>query len=239
MSLPLTVFIGIWVFAVGAVASYQDPFDNRIVGSEGVDGAYIFSHMVTDKKVVAMTFDDGPDPRWTPYLLDSLIEHDATATFFVLGKNVTAHPGLARDVAEAGMEIANHTYDHVDLRDISLPEQLGQIEECSRAIEARGLDETGYFRPPKGHLPFGSGRAIRAAGHTTVFWDVSVERTEETDDEIVERVLSSVRPGSILLAHDGGIPNRAKTVRVIPRILEGLSAMGYDVVSVGELLESY
>ncbi len=239
LSLPLTLFMTIWIFAVGATTAYTDPFHYSVEASVATsESAIVFADVRTEKRVVAMTFDDGPDPRWTPSILDALIESGSTATFFVIGRNVTANPAITRDLAASGMEIANHTQDHVDFHDANLPEQLDQIRNCSRSIKEVGVEEADYFRPPKGVLPFGSVQAFRQEGRPTVLWDVSVERRDESDDEIVERVLASVHPGSIILAHDGGIPNRAKTVRVIPRILKGLSALGYEVVSVSELLDT-
>jgi len=237
---PVAAFIVIWIFAVVITKVYTDPFHSSAeVSGSGAESAIVFATVNTEERVVAMTFDDGPDPRWTPAVLDALTASGSTATFFVIGKNVSANADIMRDLAASGMEIANHTQDHVDFDHATRSEQLDQIRRCSQSIEAVGVEEADYIRPPKGALPFGSGRVFHEyGGRTTVLWDVSVERSDESDDQTVKRVIASVHPGSIILAHDGGIPNRAKTVRVIPRILEGLSARGYEVVSVSELLES-
>src|SRR5437763_10715233 len=104
----------------------------------------------THQRLVALTFDDGPDPRWTPRVLDLLREYHAHATFFEVGKNVVAHPDLVHAVLADGNEVGDHTWDHPDL-DLMSPAQVDQeIERGADAIRQVGAPAPRYFRPPKG-----------------------------------------------------------------------------------------
>jgi len=201
----------------------------------------VFFRARTTRRVVAMTFDDGPDPRWTPRALDALRTHRAHATFFLIGKNAEAHSDLVHDELAAGNEIGNHTYDHPDLESLTAAQVDAEIEHGTEALQQLGVPTPKYFRPPKGLSDEAVGVIADAHKYRTVFWDVAVEHYVDHAPDVfiaVQELLARVRPGSIILAHDGGIPNRNRTMVVLPMILDGLRARGYRVVDVSELLKA-
>ena len=118
-------------------------------------------HVASSEKVVALTFDDGPSPKWTPQILDVLKEGQAKATFFMLGEHVEKYPEVARRVASEGHEIGNHTYDHHTLIYYKAPELEKEINDAQAAIfKATGLT-TKYFRPPKAWLTENEKKILR------------------------------------------------------------------------------
>ena len=192
----------------------------------------------TRERVVALSFDDGPDPRWTPAVLDALDRFGAKATFFLQGEHVDAHPALAREVAARGHEIANHTYDHAELPELDAGAVIDQVQRANAALAAAGLPAPALFRPPKGRFDHEAGIAVRTTGLLTAGWTdgLCIEKWVKRGPAGVEQMLSLVRPGAILLGHDGGEPDRSATVAALPSLLAGLQAQGYRVVSVSELI---
>jgi peptidoglycan/xylan/chitin deacetylase (PgdA/CDA1 family) len=197
----------------------------------------VFSHVHTHQKLVALTFDDGPDPRWTPTVLRLLAEHGAHATFFEIGDNATAHPDLVAQVLAAGDEIGNHTLDHAHLPDLSTPQIRSELKAGGNALVAAGAPRPHYFRPPIG-LTDSRVRTVAAEQHLrTVFWDLCVEHYVNHTDVAAgtDALLAKVGPGTIILGHDGGIPDRSRTMESLPRLLDGLTKRGYRIVSVSQL----
>lgn len=193
----------------------------------------------TARPMVALSFDDGPDPRWTSRVLDALAAHGARATFFDEGEHGLQWPELLRRTVAEGHEVANHTYSHPEVLGLDRDEVIDQVRRATEAFRQAGIRSVPLFRPPKGLYDTEAARAVRATGHLTVGWDVCLERflARHTDDAAaVAEALDRVRPGSILLAHDGGIPDRSRTVEVLPALLAGLHAKGYEVVTITELL---
>ena len=192
----------------------------------------------TGRRMVALTFDDGPDPRWTPEVLDFLHTYHAHATFFLVGRNAEAHPDLVKAEVQARDEIANHTFDHPDLELLSPPAVMREIESGAAAIQRAGAPRPKLFRPPKGFTDEVVGVLANAHRYRTIFWDLTVEHFVDHAGAVegIQELLEKVRPGSIILAHDGGIPNRSRTVHALPLLLRGLRARGYRVVSVSQLL---
>lgn len=195
----------------------------------------------TGQRIVALTFDDGPDPRWTPRVLALLRQYHAHATFFEVGKNVVAHPDLVHAVLDDGNEIADHTWDHPDLEIVPTVVVKQEITDGANAITQVGAPPPKYFRPPKGFTDEAVGVLANANQYRTIFWDLCLEHFVDHTPNMPEAVvdmLSRVRPGSIILAHDGGIPDRTKTLKTLPLLLEGLKARGYKMVDVTQLLKA-
>ena len=193
----------------------------------------------TTRRVVALSFDDGPHADHTPYVLDLLRRHDAHATFFDEGDAVVALPELVRRTVAEGHEVANHTFTHRDLPPLRFDEVVEEVERTARAFEDANVVAAPWFRPPRGQFDREAADAVRSTGLTTVGWDVCVERylSQFADDaKAVAAMLDRVGPGSIVLAHDGGEPDRRRTMAVLPALLDELRSRGYDIVTVGELL---
>ena len=184
------------------------------------------------RKVVALTFDDGPDPVRTPALLDVLAEANAPATFFLLGDAVEMHPEVVTRMAVEGHELGNHTYCHRYLplaRSRSVERELAKTD---RAIaDATGLVPR-VARPPWGGRSPWTVRAFTRLAKRLVLWDVnSYDWKGKPAAEVVERVLERTRPGSIILMHearDGG----EETIEAVRRLIPALRARGYELVTV-------
>ncbi|HVF76254.1 MAG TPA: polysaccharide deacetylase family protein [Acidimicrobiales bacterium] len=193
----------------------------------------------TTRPVVALSFDDGPGPEDTPRVLDLLRATGAKATFFVEGDAALGRPDLVRRMVEEGHEVANHTFSHPDLPPLDYDQVVDEVERASDAIRAAGVSEVPLFRPPRGMFDREAADAVRSTGHLTVGWDVCLEKylaRHDDNDTAVAATLARVKPGSIVLAHDGGIPDRERTVEALPALLRGLQGKGFEVVTVTELL---
>jgi len=200
----------------------------------------ITTHGPRDEKLVALTFDDGPNQPWTLEIAETLKRYDVKATFFVVGANAEAAPQVVRTLTEEGHLVGNHSYGH-HKRDALLDLRYGELSHAEEAIAKAAGVCPALFRPPNGfHTPWQL-RTVSSHQMRTVGWDVQPSDWEDPPaEEIVRRVVDSVRPGSIVLLHDGsdtkqGV-DRSATLNALPGIIEGLRARGYRFVRVDELL---
>lgn len=190
----------------------------------------------------ALTFDDGPNPRSTPALLDLLGEHRAKATFFMLGGNVRRHHDLAKRIAAEGHEPANHGDGHWPLP-LLLPGGIRtQVLRGGEAIEAATGVRPRHYRPPFGFMAPGQSRFVRSLGYVSVLGDVYPEDAQRPGvGRIVRRVLGRLQPGSILILHDGsplGPADRGQTVEALRTILAETDRRGWRAVTVSDLLRA-
>ncbi len=188
----------------------------------------------TGRKVVALTFDDGPHPRTTPALLRILAAKNAPATFFLLGENVVRYPNLAGAIAAAGQELASHGYSHRFPNKLPPPEMLADLERAEAAIAAVGERPT-LYRPPGGGYNDTMVEALARRGYTTVLWSVDPRDWEGRGAaQTAVHVVSRAAPGAIVLLHEGECA--ANTPEAVGMIVDRLRAEGYEFVTVGELL---
>lgn len=174
-------------------------------------------------RVVYLTFDDGPDPRWTPQVLRVLAKHDASATFFMLGQNASAHPELVQRVRGSGHAVANHTWDHPQLTRQDPAEVRRQLERTSTALG--GKDRC--MRPPYGATNDSVGSTVRESGLRSVLWDVDTNDWRRPGARTIEdRVVRGAKPGAVVLMHDAG-GERSQTVAALDGALTRLAAKGY------------
>jgi len=192
-----------------------------------------------DEKVIALTFDDGPNPPYTGRILDVLERYGVPATFFCVGLHASAHTEELARMAEAGHGFGNHTYSHPFLPDLSARELAVQLERTDEAIAAGGgSTKRQMFRPPYGSRSpeVLNWLAGQADGPTVVLWDVdATDWAMPGADAITRSVLEQARPGSIALLHDGG-GDRSQTAEALPAIVEGLLGEGYRFALVEEML---
>jgi peptidoglycan/xylan/chitin deacetylase (PgdA/CDA1 family) len=250
---------GGWATArgVGALEASEPTVDDfraglagpRLTNSAGSRAAVqpeAVERVETSAPIVALSFDDGPDPRYTPKVLDLLEQHRARATFFLVGVNAVARPDLVARQRRAGHTIGNHTYDHADLELLAPASVRAEIERGSIALAGAGAGRPTLFRPPKGHTDDSVRVIADDDRYRTIFWDVCLEHHlhGRTIEEGVASALAAVRQGSVIVAHDGGhvlapghpVLDRSNTVRALPLLLEGLRAAGLGVVDVPTLL---
>ncbi|MFT5433159.1 MAG: peptidoglycan/xylan/chitin deacetylase (PgdA/CDA1 family) [Myxococcota bacterium] len=198
---------------------------------------------------VALTFDDGPDPQFTPQLLDVLARYDARATFFCIGRHIEREPDLARRIA-ATHELANHSYAHSRLlnfrgvRHMEAEIRRGEaaIRQVLGTVEPEGPS---LYRPPVGLKNPPLAAVANRLGLTVVAWSIHSRDTRESSAQtIASRVLSRVRAGDIILMHDGcdrgsgtdAGAGRSATVEAVELILDGLSKKGLRSATVSELI---
>lgn len=188
------------------------------------------------EKIVALTFDDGPNPARTGRILKTLERYHAHATFFVLGQCAQAYPQLVRAEAAQGSVVASHSYSHPShLRKGQLAHELGRTAQLIRQDTGR---DPALFRPPYGVMTNGLASAAMASGCTAVLWsnDPKDWRKGQTAGRVAGNVLSIARPGDIILLHDG--VGRA-TPDALVTIMASLSKRGYRFVTVPEMLAAW
>lgn len=197
----------------------------------------VYRRVVTEDKVVALTFDDGPHPRYTPMILDILSEYGAKATFFVIGKNMELYGDAARRAASEGHEIGNHTYAHPALSGISDAEFEREVLRNEALIEEYTGMPPAVFRPPEGYCTPSVERIVTQNGGTVILWNVdTMDWAGCPSDAIVKNVMKNTVPGSIILFHDY-VGKESTTINALKEILPRLSAAGYRFVTVSELIE--
>jgi peptidoglycan-N-acetylglucosamine deacetylase len=187
----------------------------------------------SDRKVVALTFDDGPNPDATPVILDTLAAKGVRATFFVLGSHVERWPELVRRVAHEGHQLGNHGYFHRKLQFKSPFYVSRDIRLGIRAIKRAGAPAPRYFRAPHGFRSPWTTPIALSYGERTVGWSLGVWDSDRPGvDKIVRQTLEGVVPGSIVLLHDGDGYNpdgdRMQTAAALPHIIDGLKDQGYE-----------
>lgn len=186
----------------------------------------------TSQPEVWLTIDDGPDPEDTPRILALLARHGARATFFVIGENARAHPGLVRAIVAAGHEVAHHTQTHpLGSFWCASPTRLKrELDDGLASLGAAGVRPT-RFRPPVGLRNLWLGPALAVRGLVCVGWSArGRESWCDGADAVVARVTRDVTPGAILLLHEGHRLPEAIRVHAISRVLERLSELGYRCV---------
>lgn len=182
------------------------------------------------ERIVALTFDDGPDGANDPAILRILAGHGVPATFFMIGRNVAQHRALARDIAAAGHEIGNHTYDHRRLIFCTPEEQAAELRRTNDLLAAAGRPPR-WFRPPFGSYDEHTLAIARATGLETILWTVDSQDYRGIPATVVEeRVMHGLTPGAVVLMHS----NHANTVTALPRILERAKEERFRFVTLGE-----
>ncbi len=195
----------------------------------------------TDKPIAALTFDDGPNPEFTPQLLDVLDKYNAKATFFMVGKAARNCPKLVKKIANNGHAIGNHSWNHPSLPLLRASQRKKQILACQRAIAPYGQK---LFRPPYGHQSLASHVDAFQLGYKVVGWDIAAEDWLGNNVEfMVEKTATKIRPGSIILFHDRlhtfwdkKFADRQPMLKTIDTILEQFRNK-FDFVTVPELLK--
>ncbi|WKZ65419.1 MAG: polysaccharide deacetylase family protein [Flavobacteriales bacterium] len=184
--------------------------------------------MRTEERVLFLTFDDGPLPGLTPWVLDTLRAHRAKATFFMLGRNASAHPGIVQQVRDEGHGIGNHTWSHPDGWRTTTDAYLADVER------ARACTGSSLFRPPYGRIGARQFKALRSR-YQVVMWDVLSADYDSrlSPGRCLHRVTAAARPGSIIVFHDSLKAERLLRA-TLPAALDRLSGMGYRFLRLPE-----
>ncbi len=212
-------------------------------------GAYTWgSHLLTpacvwrgrrNDRAVALTFDDGPDPEYTPAVLDVLARESVTAAFFLIGHRTVGAPALARRIAEAGHDLGNHTLSHRSFWRLSPGETAREMRGGHDAIAQAAGRAPAYFRPPWGKTNLAMFPTLRQLGTPCVFWTVQPEgRRAVAPAEQLDYAAARARAGAIFDLHDGdGVPGAGeRLLAALPGLIAGLRGEGYRLVPLRDLL---
>jgi len=192
------------------------------------------------KNKVALTFDDGPDPRFTPKILDVLKQYDVKATFFLMGTRANTYSDIVKRLVKEGHIIGNHTFWH---RNLVEQVNAGTLRRDVEQTEATLSEIIGYrtklFRAPYGFLSNNLVEELRDLNYTVIVWSVdSLDWHENPPIEIANEVLSNIHPGAIILMHDGGEwgDNRTNTIQSLYQIIPAIKEQGLEFVTIPELI---
>jgi len=211
--------------------------------------------LATTEPLVALTVDDGPDPRWTPKVLDALAKAGAKATFFMMGYNATKHSALAKRIVAEGHDVGNHTWSHQDMAYEDPGSAATEITRCKAALKSIIGSNTTHFRPPRGELSGAAMRTLAEQNYDTFLWSISRNDTGVgTPEQVAEHIVERLRPGAIIDMHDSigrglFIDQNSPVVKLlkakrdvdaasVPMILERGMAAGLKFVTLTELLAS-
>ncbi len=197
----------------------------------------------TREKVVALTFDDGPNPPYTNQILEVLDKHNVKATFFMTGKHIKQSPQTLIDVYRQGHEIGNHSWSHKVLVGKSSKSIREEINSTDKLIRDLGYKGTIYFRAPKGLKFVALPKILKEQNRYNILFDViGWDWTNPGTEKIVKNVIKKVRPGSIILLHDGNGDvdfigtDRSQTVAATDIIIQQLKKQKYMFATISELL---
>lgn len=200
----------------------------------------LFLHGSRDKNEVALTFDDGPDIRFTPLVLDVLKKHNVKATFFLMGSRAKEHDEIVQRIHKEGHAIGNHTYWHPNLPKEELDRLDWEVRETEQVIENIVGFKPKLFRSPYGALNEEMVETLDHLGNKIIGWDVdSLDWKQLETNVIADNILSNVSPGSIILMHDGGdwTMNLMGTVESLDKVITKLKEDNIKFVTVPELLD--
>jgi peptidoglycan/xylan/chitin deacetylase (PgdA/CDA1 family) len=209
------------------------------------------THGAAGRRVVALTYDDGPNPPYTSRILDVLERAHVHATFFVVGRAAAAYPGVVEREVRDGDAVGNHSWDHAHLILLSAAAMQRSLQRTDDAVYAAARVHTRLLRPPFGARDWGVMREARRLGYTVVLWSVPLARDWEYPpaNVIAARILRYVTDGSIIVLHDGNrgelcaqehLPahecDRSSDIQATAQIVSRLKAEGYRFVTVPQLL---
>ncbi len=233
MQSKLMVWIIVVLFGVAALWRMASQPDFQIFGT-------LVSKVQTSEKLVALTFDDGPTPGKTEQILSILAMQQVPATFFLIGKDVEAHPELVDKILKAGHQIGNHSYSHQRMIFKTPSFISSEIEKTDALLRILGVTGDIYFRPPYGKKLLALPWYLQQNQRTSVTWSLAPEDYPKVNDSVAELVkftVETTQPGDILLLHVM-YDSREKSMQAVPAIIEQLKGKGYKFVTVSQLIEA-
>ena len=218
-----------------AVTAALHLYSLAVCASPSVD-VDIYRKKENDQMKIALTFDDGPHPRYTPQILDILDEYGIKATFFIIGINASYYPDTVAEVVRRGHEIGNHTYTHPHVSKVNSDSLKREIEQCESVIYELTDQKTKLFRPPEGMIDTDVRTVIHSLDYKVILWDIDTRDWAQTPaDKIAENVVQHVSSGDIILMHDY-VSYNSPTPEALRIFIPKLINMGYKFVVVSELI---
>ena len=182
-----------------------------------------------DRKAVALTFDDGPNPQTTPVALELLKKYKAKGTFFMVGRSIAGNEDLIKQVVAEGHQIGNHSWDHPVLTKLSLEKAKKQINDTTEALKKASGQDVHVMRPPYGAI---NGAIQAAVDQSFILWDIDTLDWKNRNTASIMKEVRKAQPGSIILMHD----IHQTTIDALPLILQYLTEQGFEMVTVDELM---
>ncbi|GEM_PF-1542649 len=224
----------------------EKPASNRYRSTESAQtkkypNKFFMEGSVTEQDghpTIALTFDDGPDPKYTPQILEILNKEQVKATFYLQGMFIRLYPAVVREIVAAGHEIALHSYDHVNLHHVSDPERayVEQVQRTVGELERLGIPPPRLYRPAEGSITNSQIEAFARHGYMMVNWSIDTyDWQKPPPDQIRRRVLDNTYGGAIVLMHSGG-GDRSRTVAALPGIIAELRDKGYVFLTTSQIL---
>lgn len=242
----ILLFIIIIIFAVSLLSEpvyslvNEEFIENYEEQQRNYPGTFYMSGPDSVKEI-ALSFDDGPHPRYTRQILDILAEYNVKATFFLLGQEVEEHPWLVERIAREGHEIGNHSYTHRNFVRLTWDEIMEEeIKPTGELVENITGEYPELIRPPYGAISERQLERFSHKNYSIVNWSVDTGDYEEENNPelIMARTHLQLHPGAILLMHDGG-GDRSNTVKMLPALIEMLEKEGFELTTVGELISQH
>ncbi|WP_026564805.1 polysaccharide deacetylase family protein [Bacillus sp. UNC41MFS5] len=198
----------------------------------------MINEVPTSHKAVAITFDDGPNPTYTPQVLEIFSEAVGKATFFMIGEQMKKYPEVVKQVAALGHEIGNHTFTHPKLSQLSNSECLEEIEQNEKLIEELTGQNPVVFRPPYLDYNQGTVSLLQQKGYPMIgALNLEAQDWEQPGARhILEKSRDVIKNGSILIFHDG-YGDRSQTIEAVRKLVSEITSQGYQLVTVSELLK--
>jgi peptidoglycan/xylan/chitin deacetylase (PgdA/CDA1 family) len=208
-----------------------------VMGSVKICGSFyidVICKGVTEEKVVALTFDDGPDPKNTPVILDILAKHQVTATFFIIGNKAENQEELLHHIFSKGHTLGNHSYSHAFLFDLfgrkKMERDLQRADEIIMKVCGK---KPVYFRPPYGVTNPVLAKTVKKLGYKVIGWSIrSLDTVLKDEEKITERIKDRLHPGAVILMHD----DREVTAKVIEKVILMVKEEGYRFVGMEKLI---
>ena len=206
------------------------------ISTAAENSSIVFSKNEDATKKIALTFDDGPHPRYTERILNILEKYNIKATFFVIGVNIENYPEPLKKIYEGGHEIGNHSYDHNNEKNLNEENVRTEIEKCETLIyETVGVRAT-LFRPPQGDYGSQVEKIASQKNYSIILWSIDTRDWEHSPPQkILKTVSSKLNGGDIILMHDY-VSGTNTTCEALELIIPTLLSQGYEFVTVSELI---
>lgn len=190
--------------------------------------------VAAEDKILFLTFDDGPVPGPTEFVLNELKKYNAKATFFCIGDNVRKNPAVFEKVLAEGHAIGNHTFNHLKGWSTSLQHYLENIDLCNTQLTTHNLQSITFFRPPYGRITNSQIKALKSQ-YQIVMWDVLTHDYSKTisTEQCLKGTIKATRPGSIIVFHDS-LKAERNMMYVLPKFLDHFTNLGYKFKSLLE-----
>ncbi|MFD0715257.1 polysaccharide deacetylase family protein [Paenibacillus sp. GCM10027626] len=199
-------------------------------------GVFFYGGSRNSKKV-ALTFDDVPDLKYTPQVLDILSKHRVPATFFVMGTRAARYPSVVSRIRQEGHMVGNHSYNHPSFPRISKRQFQQQISRTDEILRPLIGYSPRFIRPPYGEITAEQVEWAKKNGYIIVNWDVDSEDWKGIgSNRVLRNIQRTLQPGSIILQHAGGSEDLSGTIKALPKLIEMLQDNGYEIVPLPELL---